>query len=64
MNKELEGKVTVNNTPPYAEGKYIVAKASYGELWFWGAWDNEDDAIDKAKEFDNGVVVRNEDGRS
>lgn len=59
MNKELEGKVIVNNVPPYAEGKYIVAKASYGELWFWGAWDDEDTAIDKAKDIENAVVVRN-----
>jgi hypothetical protein len=58
MNKELEGKVIVNNVPPYAEGKYIVAKASYGELWFWGAWDDESDAEDAVKDMENGIVVR------
>ena len=56
--KTLEGTVTILNVPPYAEGKYIVAKAVYGELWFWGAWDNEADAEDVAKEFENGIVVR------
>ena len=58
MNKELEGKVIVNNVPPYAEGKYIVAKAVYGELWFWGAWDDESEAERVAKDFENGFVVR------
>ena len=58
MNKELEGKVIVNNVPPYAEGLYIVAMASYGELWFYGAWENEADAEDVAKGIENGIVVR------
>lgn len=58
MNKELEGKVIVNNVPPYAEGLYIVAMASYGELWFYGAWENEADAEDVAKGMENGIVVR------
>ena len=56
--KTIEGKVTVNNTPPYAEGKYIVAKASYGELWFYGAWENEADAEDVVKGMEYGIVVR------
>ena len=54
----LEGKVTVNNTPPYAEGKYIVAKAVYGEVWFEGAWSDEAKAEEKAKELENGFIVR------
>ena len=56
--KTLEGTVTVLNVPPYAEDKFIVAKVTYGEAWFWGAWDNEDDAIKIASEFENGIVVR------
>lgn len=58
MNKELEGKVIVNNVPPYAEGKYIVAKSYCGEIWFHNAWDTEDEAWDDAKNIENGFVVK------
>lgn len=49
--------VRVNNLPAYAEGKrYIVARNLDGELWFWGAWDDEAKARQAAVEID-GVVV-------
>ncbi len=55
MNK-AELKATVFNTPNDIE-KYVVAKAVCGELWFWGSWDNFDDAYFVARKFDNGCVL-------
>lgn len=56
--KTLEGKVTVLNTPDYAEGKYITAKAYHGEIWFHNAWDTFEEAWNDAKNLENGLVVR------
>lgn len=47
----------INNVPKYAEGLYIVARDVDGELWFWGAWENKDDAYKAAASFENAVVV-------
>lgn len=49
-------KVTVRNVPEHAEG-YIVARVSDGSLWYWGCWDDEDEAEECASNVD-GVVVR------
>lgn len=52
--------VKVNNVAKYAESKrYIVARSLDGELWFWGAWDDEEKAKQAAAEID-GVVVSTE----
>lgn len=54
-------KATVKNLADYAEDKaYIVARFSGSELWFWGAWDNEDTARKTAAAI-GGVVIKNMD---
>lgn len=53
--RDQEYKVTVRNVPEHAE-KYIVARVNEG-LWYWGSWDNKDDAEECARNVD-GVVVR------
>lgn len=53
--RDQECKVTVHNVPEYASG-YIVARVNEGSLWYWGSWDNEDDAEECARDVD-GVVV-------
>ena len=50
--------VKVNNLPNYKLQKYIVARISNGELWFWGTWETEDQAKKIAEEMD-GIVVFN-----
>ncbi len=45
-----------------ADKKYIVARAINGELWFWGQWDDEDEARKVAEQFENGVVLEMEEG--
>jgi hypothetical protein len=50
----------INNLPAYAkEYKYIVVRKIDKELWFWGAWNNMDEASEAAIEI-NGMVVTNE----
>lgn len=51
-------QVIVNNVPNDTE-KYIVARYSEetNVLWYWGSWDNKDDAAECAKNV-NGIVVR------
>lgn len=53
-------KVEINNLPEYAsQYKYIVATVDKGELWFWGAYDDEDEAREAAVE-QEGIVCINE----
>lgn len=49
-------KVTIYNVPRTAE-RYIVARYSNGELWYWGSYEDESEAIEVADEFENGLVV-------
>ena len=36
--------VSINNCPEYAKNyKYIIARNDAGSLWFYGAFNNEDD---------------------
>ena len=58
-----EVKAIVFNTPEDVD-KYIVAKAVCGELWYWGSWDNKNDAFRVAKQFDNGCVLEVNDAES
>lgn len=52
-------KLIINNLPDYATNyNYIVASVLDGDLWFYGAWDNEDKAYDMARII-NGVVIKN-----
>lgn len=49
-------KVKVYNCPEDT-GQYIVARLSNGELWYWGTYEDESEAIEVADEFENGLVV-------
>lgn len=49
---------TVKNLPNYELKKYIVArKDENGDLWFWGTWDDRNEANRVAIEIDGEVVV-------
>ena len=49
----------VNNVPEYAKDyKYIVCTTSDKELWFWGAYNDFDDALQAARER-FGVIIEN-----
>lgn len=50
----------VNNVPQYAlTMRYWVVRAVEGEMWFWGAWNDEYTACMAAAELFNGGVVVN-----
>ena len=49
-------EVSVNNVPKDAE-KFIVARLTSGELWYYGSWENKESAVRVASTFKNGVVV-------
>ena len=52
--------VKVSNVPNYAHDyTYWVANLIDTELWFYGAWDEEDRATEVAKETGHGLVLRN-----
>ncbi len=49
----------INNMAEYAKNrKYIVAREIEGELWFYGAWDDRDQANEAALEIE-GITVEN-----
>ena len=52
----MNGIVKLMNCPEDAE-QYIVARLSNGELWYWGSYEDESEAIEVADEFENGLVV-------
>jgi hypothetical protein len=47
----------VNNLPDEID-KYVVAKVCDGELWFWGTWDDKDEAEKAVNDVENGIVLR------
>ena len=50
----------INNVPNYAsEYEYIVAKYVDGEWWFWGAWNDLDEAIAAANSMEDARVFTN-----
>ena len=49
-------KVKVNNITE-GNAKFVVARLVDGELWYWGRWDNKQEAKRVAKEIDGLVVV-------
>ena len=55
----MNGRVVVNNVD-HVEERYMVARLNGGELWFWGAYDDEARAKQVAESFDNGLVVETE----
>jgi hypothetical protein len=42
---------------PMISNKYIVARLVDGVLWYWGSWENFDDAFNASVELENGIVV-------
>lgn len=53
--------VKMNNPPLQAE-RFIVARVSNGELWYWGSWSDKSDAEKAATQFENGIVVERKEG--
>ena len=56
----MNGIVKLMNCPEDTE-QYIVARLSNGELWFWGSYEDEAEAIEVADSFENGLVVMRND---
>lgn len=52
----MKGIVEVMNCPTNAY-RYIVARLSNGELWYWGCYEDETEAFEVADSFENGLVV-------
>lgn len=55
-------QVIVNNVPPYALQKdFLFWTVRYvdKELWFYGAWEDEDKAKISLSELENGLIVKN-----
>lgn len=51
--------VKVNNLPA-TTCRYIVARYIDHGLWYYGSWDEREDAERVALELENGLVVENE----
>lgn len=50
---------TIHNVPERAyQSRYIVARYSEGSFWFWGAWNNGEEANEAAENI-GGVVFEN-----
>lgn len=49
--------VTEVQNVPEITNKYIVARLNDGVLWYWGSWENFDEAFKAAMDFPNGIVV-------
>jgi hypothetical protein len=58
--EECKFRVKVNNVPRFNTTKYIVARISDGELWYWGRWNDKDKAERVAAEI-GAIVVEMED---
>lgn len=57
MNKTIKIPVEVNNVPDYAEAYcYWVLTFCAGRLWFWGAYSDENRALEVADE-EMGMVI-------
>jgi len=52
-------KANVENTPKDVKSQYVVARRDdyTAELWYYGEYDDEQQAYDVAIELDNGVVL-------
>jgi len=53
-------KVAIKNLPNYPLRKWIVARYDSHSLWFYGTWDDKDEAKRVAAELDNGLVIEND----
>lgn len=58
--KTINAKAVIQNKPEYDLSKYIVARPVDGLLWFWGTWDDLNEAMKVAK-IVCGVVVEVDD---
>ena len=58
--EECTFRVKVNNVPRFNTTKYIVARISDGELWYWGRWNEKEKAERVAAEI-GAIVVEMED---
>lgn len=47
----------VNNLPTYPLDKYIVARLDCGELWFYGTYTTEYEALSVRTELDSAIVL-------
>lgn len=52
----MKFKVEVNNIPNETR-RFVVARFVANELWYWGSWDNLEEAKRIAEELENGIVV-------
>lgn len=52
----MKFKVEVNNIPNETS-RFVVARFVTNELWYWGSWDNLEEAKRVAEELENGIVV-------
>lgn len=58
MNIDLIAKV--NNCPTYAKDyKYVIATVVSNELWFWGATNDYDKALEIIHESEYRVILTN-----
>lgn len=55
MDEKKMIAVVKNVTP--GNRKFVVARVSEGELWYWGRWDDYDDALSVAKDIDGVVLI-------
>lgn len=52
----VEACLAVVNNMDEESSKYVVARPINAELWFWGSYDNEDEAVNAARLM-NGIVL-------
>ena len=58
MSDELELLVRVRNAPEYAtKRRYIVATLSRGVLWFYGATDSPEQALEMEQESEQRITL-------
>ena len=54
---KIKRQVQINNVSENCK-RYIVARISECELWFWGSWDDLDKAREAAKDIDGIIIER------
>ena len=55
-------QVVVNNVPAYAHQKnllYWIVRYVDKELWFYGAWEDENEAKGVLSKIENGLMIKN-----
>lgn len=55
----MRASIRVFNTPMVIEDRFIVARRDdeTAELWYWGQYDDEQEAYRVARKLGNGVVI-------